>query len=73
MYLESKHAPRVGSGIIIDMVDQRADSTGPDDISRYYSKVVWRKKLSGNVVFLQYGMGVEHCQDLDDFLKIFGL
>ena len=73
MYLESKHAPRVGSGIIIDMVDQRADSAGPDDLSRYYSKVVWLKKLSGNVVFLQYGIGVQHCHDLDDFLKIFGL
>ena len=73
MYIESKHAPRVGSGIIIDMVDQRADSGGPDDTSRYYSKVVWLKKLSGNVVFLQYGMGVKHCQDLDDFLRIFGL
>ena len=73
MYLESKHAPRVGSGIVIDMVEQIADSMGPDDISRYYSKVVWLKKLSGNVVFLQYGMGVKHCKDLDDFLKIFSL
>ena len=73
MYLESKHAPRVGSGIVIDMVEQTEDLMGPDDISRYYSKVVWLKKLSGNVVFLQYGMGVKHCKDLDDFLKIFGL
>jgi len=73
MYLESKHAPRIGSGIVIDILDHAVDSSGPDDVSRYYSKVVWLKKISGNVVFLQYGMGVKHCHDLDDFLKIFGL
>lgn len=73
MYLESKHAPRVGSGIVIDMVKQTVASNGPDDLARYYSKVVWLKKLSGNVVFLRYGMGVKHCHDLDDFLRIFGL
>jgi hypothetical protein len=73
LYLESKHAPRVGSGIVIDIVNHAVDASGPDDVARYYSKVVWLKKLSGNVVFIQYGMGVKHCQDLDEFLKIFGL
>ena len=73
MYLESKHAPRIGSGIVINLVNHTVDSSGPDDMARYYSKVVWLKKLSGNVVFIQYGLGVKHCQDLDEFLKIFGL
>lgn len=73
MYLESKHAPRVGSGVVIEMINHTVDSKAPDDISRYYSKVVWLKKMSGNVVFIQYGMGVKHCRDLDEFLRIFGL
>ena len=73
MYLESKHAPRIGSGIVIDMVKHTVHSSGPDDVARYYSKVVWLQKLSGNVVFIRYGLGVKHCHDLDDFLRIFGL
>ena len=73
MYLESKHAPRVGSGLMIDVVNHSVESNGPDNVSRYYSQVVWLKKLSGNVVFLQYGMGVKHCNDLNEFLKLFGL
>lgn len=73
MYLESKHAPRIGSGVVIDIVNPSDKSNGPDNVARYYSKVVWRKKLSGNVVFLQYGMGVKHCRDLDEFLRLFSL
>ena len=73
MYLVSKHAPRVGSGLMIDVANHSSPSDGPDNVSRYYSKVVWLKKLSGNVVFLQYGMGVKHCRDLNEFLKLFGL
>ena len=71
MYLESDYAPRIGAGLMLGMVNHRAGSPAPEDISKYHSRVVWRKKLSGNVVFMHYGIGVKHCQDLEEFMRLF--
>jgi hypothetical protein len=72
MYLESDYAPRVGAGLVLGMVNHKTGSPAPEDISKYHSRVIWREKLSGNVVFMRYGMGVKHCQDLEEFLRLFG-
>ena len=72
MYLESDYAPRIGAGLMLGMVNHKAGSPAPEDISKYHSRVIWREKLSGNVVFMRYGIGVKHCQDLEEFLRLFG-
>jgi hypothetical protein len=72
MYLESDYAPRIGAGLMLGMVNHKAGSPVPEDISKYHSRVIWREKLSGNVVFMRYGIGVKHCQDLEEFLRLFG-
>jgi len=72
MYLESDYAPRIGAGLMLGMVNHKAGSPAPEDIFKYHSRVIWREKLSGNVVFMRYGIGVKHCQDLEEFLKLFG-
>jgi hypothetical protein len=72
MYLESDYAPRVGAGLVLEMVNYETRSPAPEDISKYHSRVMWREKLSGNVVFMRYGIGVKHCQDLEEFLRLFG-
>jgi hypothetical protein len=72
MYLESDYAPRIGAGLMLAMVNHNAGSPPPVDISKYHSRVIWREKLSGNVVFMHYGIGVKHCQDLEEFLRLFG-
>jgi hypothetical protein len=72
MYVESDYAPRIGAGLVLGMVDHKAGSPAPEDISKYHSRVIWREKLSGNVVFMRYGIGVKHCQDLEEFLRLFG-
>lgn len=71
MYLESDYAPRIGAGLLLEMLDHKIGSPAPEDIAKYPSCVVWRAKLSGNLVFTRYGMGVKHCQDLDEFLRLF--
>ena len=71
MYLESDYAPRIGAGLMLGMVNHKAGSPAPEDISKYHSRVIWREKLSGNVVFMRYGIGVKHCQDLEEFLRLF--
>lgn len=71
MYLESDYAPRIGAGLLLEMLDHDSGSAAPADISKYHSRVVWRAKLSGNLVFTRYGMGVQHCQNLDEFLRLF--
>ena len=72
MYLESDYAPRVGAGLVLGMVNHKTGSPAPEDISKYHSRVIWREKLSGNVVFMRYGIGVKHCQNLEEFLRLFG-
>ena len=71
MYLESDYAPRIGAGLLLGMVNHKTGSPAPEDISKYHSRVIWREKLSGNVVFMRYGIGVKHCQDLEEFLRLF--
>jgi hypothetical protein len=71
MYLESDYAPRIGAGLMLGMVNYKTGSPAPEDISKYHSRVIWRQKLSGNVVFMRYGIGVKHCQDLEEFLRLF--
>jgi len=71
MYLESDYAPRIGAGLMLGMVNHETGSPAPEDISKYHSRVIWRQKLSGNVVFMRYGIGVKHCQDLEEFLRLF--
>lgn len=71
LYLESDYAPRIGAGLLLEMLDHANGSPAPADISKYHSRVVWRAKLSGNLVFTRYGMGVKHCQNLDEFLRLF--
>jgi|GEM_PF-1481353 len=71
MYLESDYAPRIGAGLMLGMLNHKAGSPPPEDISKYHSRVIWREKLSGNVVFMRYGIGVKHCQDLEEFLRFF--
>ena len=71
MYLESDYAPRIGVGLMLGMVNHKTGSPAPEDLSKYHSRVIWREKLSGNVVFMRYGIGVKHCQDLEEFLRLF--
>jgi hypothetical protein len=72
MYLESDYAPRIGAGLVLGMIDHKAGSPTPEDISKYHSRLIWREKLSGNIVFMRYGIGVKHCQGLEEFLRLFG-
>jgi hypothetical protein len=73
MYLQSEHAPRIGAGVMIQMIDHGVESAEPNDISHYYSRVIWREPLPGGGTPTRYGIGVRHCRDLEEFIRLFGL
>ena len=73
MYVETETAPRVHSGVVIHMRNYAADAAVPENIRKYYGQVRWCQKLSGMVVFVNYGIGIKLCSDLDEFIKTFGL
>jgi hypothetical protein len=73
MYIETESAPRIHSGVVIKMQNYASNATAPEDIRKYYGQVRWCRKLSGMVVFVNYGVGIKLCCDLDDFIKTFGL
>lgn len=71
MYLVSDNLPVVGTGIAILMVNHSPQSTEPEDTLLYHSQVVWHKVLLGRGVHARYGFGVKHCQNLEEFLRLF--
>ena len=71
MYIESELAPMVNSGIVIHMVDHSPGASEPEDLEKYFAQVKWRRKVSGMVVFTRYGIGVEYCSNIDDYLTLF--
>lgn len=73
MYLESEYAPTIDSGIAIKLERQSQESAKPQDIPKYHSRVIWRKDISKNVNVSRYGIGVKHCIELEEFLKLFSL
>ena len=73
MYVETESAPRIHSGVVIQMQNYASKATTPENIRKYYGQVRWHRKLSGMVVFVNYGVGIKLCSDLDDFIKTFGL
>jgi hypothetical protein len=73
MYVETETAPRVHSGVVIHMQNYAPHAAAPENIRKYYGQVRWCQKLSGMVVFVNYGVGIKLCSDLDEFIKTFGL
>jgi hypothetical protein len=73
LYLESEKAPRIGKGAIIHMTNYSAHASEPEDMRRYYARVVWVNKLSGAVVFNRYGVGVKLCPSIEEFIRLFGI
>jgi hypothetical protein len=73
MYLESEYVPGIDSGIAIKIDNQSSEAAEPQHIPKYHSRVIWRKKISGKAVYLNHGMGVKHCSDLEEFLDLFSL
>ena len=73
MYLETETAPRIHSGVVVHMQNYAPDAVAPENIRKYYGQVRWCQKLSGMVVFVNYGVGIKLCSDLDEFIKTFGL
>lgn len=73
MYLESEYAPAIDSGIAIKMEKRSVVSAKPPHIPKYHSRVIWRKVISKSVDHFRYGIGVKHCSDLEEFLKLFSL
>jgi hypothetical protein len=71
MYLVSDNLPIVGSGIAILMVNHSPQSAEPDDTLLYHSQVIWHRDLSGHGNHARYGFGVKHCQNLEEFLRLF--
>jgi hypothetical protein len=71
MYLVSDSLPAVGSGIAILMVNHSPQSSEPDDTLLYHSQVIWHRDLSGHGNHARYGFGVKHCQNLEEFLRLF--
>jgi hypothetical protein len=71
MYLVSDSLPVVGSGIAILMLNHSPQSAEPDDTLLYHSQVIWQRDLSGHGNPAQYGFGVKHCQNLEEFLRLF--
>ena len=73
MYLESEFAPDIDSGIAIKMEKHSFGLEKPQDIPKYHSRVIWRKDLPNNANHARFGIGVKHCNDLEEFLKLFSL
>jgi Tfp pilus assembly protein PilZ len=73
VYVESEKAPRIGKGVIIHMVNYSVDAVAPEDMRRYYARVVWVNKLSGAVIFNRYGVGVKLCPSIEEFIRLFGI
>ena len=71
MYLVSNSLPTVGSGIAILMVNHSPQSSEPDDTLLYHSQVIWHGDPSGHGNHARYGFGVKHCQNLEEFLRLF--
>jgi hypothetical protein len=72
MYVETETAPRIHSGVVIHMQNYATDASAPENIRKYYGQVRWSRKLSGMVVFVNYGVGIKFCSNLDEFIKTFG-
>ena len=73
LYLETEKAPRIGKGAIIHMINYSVHASEPEDLRRYYTRVVWVNKLSGAVVFNRYGVGVKLCSSIEEFIRLFGI
>ena len=71
MYLVSDSLPVVGSGIAILMVNHSPQSAEPDNTLLYHSQVIWRRDLSDRGNPARCGFGVKHCQNLEEFLRLF--
>jgi hypothetical protein len=72
VYLETDHAPRAGKGAIIHMLEHTAGASEPENIRRYFARVVWVSRLSDWLLTDRYGVGAEFCRDVDEFIQLFG-
>jgi len=71
MFLVSDSLPAVGSGIAILMVNHSPQSAEPDDTLLYHSLVIWQSDISDHRHPERYGFGVKHCENLEEFLRLF--
>jgi hypothetical protein len=53
------------------MVNHSPQSAEPEDTLLYHSLVIWQRDLSGHGYPARYGFGVRHCQNLEEFLRLF--
>ena len=56
---------------VIHMTNYSPQAAAPEDLRKYYVRIVWVKKLSGMVVFNRYAVGAKRCADLDEFFRLF--
>ena len=71
MYLESEHTPQIGTGALIYINNYSSSAPPPENLKKYFTQVIWVKKISGMVVFNRYGIGVKFCEDLEEFTRLF--
>jgi hypothetical protein len=71
MYLESEHTPQIGTGALIYINNYSTSAPPPENLKKYFTQVIWMKKISGMVVFNRYGIGVKFCEDLEEFTRLF--
>jgi hypothetical protein len=71
MYLESEHIPQIGTGALIYINNYSTSAPPPENLKKYFTQVIWVKKISGMVVFNRYGIGVKFCEELEEFTRLF--
>lgn len=72
IYLEADCCPLQGSGAQIHMVNYSPDVSEPENLSRYFTQVIWVKKHSTLVDPNRYGIGVKYCTNTEDLFRLFG-
>jgi hypothetical protein len=71
MYLESEHTLQIGIGALIYINNYSSSAPPPENLKKYFTQVIWVKKISGVVVFNRYGIGVKFCEELEEFTRLF--
>ena len=70
--IETGDCPTTGTGALVHMIDYSPTATGPESIKKYYVEVKWANKITETNYRRRYALGVKHCSDIYELIRLFG-
>ena len=70
--IETNHCPEEGTGALVHMAEYSPGASGPNGLQKYYVQVKWTKPTSETENHSRYGIGVKHCDDIYELVRLFG-